>query len=344
MGSASVRQPDVQHPVSGEPQGPDRQGGVSALWKRLSSENTFRYTMAMVLVAGVVIFSVISPTFRTPDNFINILQQSAIIGVIACGMAIMIVAGGFDLSVGAVAAAAGVLAGVISIEAGVGAGIVAGLLLGLAVGAVNGTLIAKVGINPFVATLGSAAVVQGLLFVMTEAKPIFNLPETWSTIGFWRLGGIPSGVLVLIAVALLTWALLRFTLLGKWIYAVGSNKEGTRRSGVRVDRVVISAFTIGGILAALGGILLVTQSNVGQPAAGTTYALAAIAAVVVGGTPLTGGSGGVSQAIIGTLILGVLSNGLSLLSISPYWQPTATGILVVLAVAIESQRRRGRRA
>lgn len=302
-----------------------------------------RYTMPGVLLAGVILLSAVSPSFRDTGNLINILQQNAIIGVVACGMAIMIIAGGFDLSVGATAAAAGVLAGVVSRGHGVAAGALAGIGLGLAIGLLNGTLIAKARINPFVTTLGTQAFVQGLLYVRTGAKPVFGLPDQWGTIGLFTLGRIPSTVLVFAVIAAGCWALLRFTLLGKSIYAVGSNKEGSRRSGVRVDRVVISAFGIGGVLAALGGVMLVTQSNVGQPAAGQTWALVAIAAVVVGGTPLTGGSGGIGQTITGTLILGVLSNGLNLLGVSAYWQPAATGVLVVAAVGMEALRRRHQR-
>lgn len=140
------------------------------------------------------------------------------------------------------------------------------------------------------------------------------------------------------AVAVGCWALLRFTLVGKHMYAVGSNLEGSRRSGVPVDRVVITAFAIGGALAALGGIMLVTQSNTGQPSAGATWALLAIAAVVVGGTPLTGGAGGIGSTIIGALLLGVMSNALNIMSVSPYWQPAATGLLILLAVAVERFR------
>lgn len=304
----------------------------------LASDSAFKYTMVTVLVLGVIGMSIVSPEFRRPENLINILQQNAIIGVVACGMTLMIIAGGFDLSVGAVAAASGVLAGTLSITHGLAVAVIAGLAVGLATGLLNGFLVSKIGINPFVATLGMQAIVQGVLFIQTEAKPVFGLPETWSDFGFYRIGFIPSTVIVFLLAALLCWALLRFTLLGKLMYAVGSNREGTRRSGVAVDRVVIAAFAIGGVLAAAGGLMLVTQSNTGQPSAGATWALLAIAAVVVGGTPLTGGAGGIGQTIVGTLLLGVMSNALNIMSVSPYWQPAATGLLILLAVSVERYR------
>jgi ribose/xylose/arabinose/galactoside ABC-type transport system permease subunit len=302
-----------------------------------------KFTMPVVLIVAVVVLAAFVPSFRTGTNVVNVLQQNAIIGVVACGMTLMIIAGGFDLSVGAVGAAAGCLAGSISINYGMAVGVVAGLLLGIAVGLVNGLLISKARINAFVTTLGMTALVSGLLFVATEAKPIFGLPTTWTQIGFSTVGPIPTLVIVWLVVALASWALLRFTLLGKSIYAVGSNYEGSRRAGVRVDRVVISAFTIGGALAALGGLMLVGLSNTGYPTAGSTWALTAIAAVVLGGTALAGGSGGIGRTVVGVLILGVLANGLTLLSVSPYWQPAATGLLVIGAVGVESYRNRHQR-
>jgi ribose/xylose/arabinose/galactoside ABC-type transport system permease subunit len=297
-----------------------------------------QYTMAGLLTLGVLVMSVISPEFRRTDNLINILQQNATIGVVACGMTLMIIVGGFDLSVGTVAAASGVLAGWLSIDYGLPIAVGAGLVVGLATGWLNGVLIAKVRINAFVATLGVQAIVQGALYVSTGAKPVFGLPQTWGDIGFYEVGFVPSTVIILGAIALGCWALLRFTLFGKLVYAIGSNREGTRRSGVPVDRYIVTAFAIGGVLAALGGIMLVTQSNTGQPSAGATWALSAIAAVVVGGTSLTGGSGGIGQTIIGTLLLGVMSNALNIMSVSPYWQPAATGLLILTAVTIERLR------
>lgn len=317
--------------------------GAESQFSRTWADNAFQYTMAGLLVVSVVVMSIISPDFRDTDNLINILQQNSIIGVVACGMTLMIIAGGFDLSVGSVAAASGVVAATLSLQHGIAFALTAGLVLGLVVGVANGLLIAKAKINPFVATLGMSAIVQGLLFVKSEAKPVFGLPDFWIEFGLYRLGFIPSTVLLFLGVALLCWALLRYTLLGKLIYAVGSNLEGTRRSGVRVDRVVVSAFAIGGLLAALGGLMLVTQSATGQPSSGGTWALLAIAAVVVGGTPLTGGGGGIAQTIVGTLLLGVMSNILNITSVSPYWQPAATGFLVLAAVSVERMRSRDRR-
>jgi ribose/xylose/arabinose/galactoside ABC-type transport system permease subunit len=297
------------------------------------SDDLFKYTMVGLLVLTVTVMCIVSPDFRTQGNLINILQQNAIIGVVACGMTLMIIAGGFS----------GVLAGTLSINHGMFVAVVAGLAVGLLTGTINGVLIAKLKINPFVATLGIQAVVQGLLYVKTEAKPVFGLPQVWSDFGFFTVGIIPSTVIVFAGVALGCWALLRFTLVGKHMYAVGSNLEGSRRSGVPVDRVIITAFAIGGALAALGGIMLVTQSNTGQPSAGATWALLAIAAVVVGGTPLTGGAGGIGSTIVGALLLGVMSNALNIMSVSPYWQPAATGFLILLAVGVERFRATGAR-
>jgi ribose/xylose/arabinose/galactoside ABC-type transport system permease subunit len=299
---------------------------------------TARYGMVIVLVGGCIVLYALSPTFRTKQNMINVLQQNSTIGVVAIGMAVMIMCGGFDLSVGVAAAAAGCTAGSVSKEHGVVIGLAAGAAVGLAIGLANGWLIAKARISPFVTTLGMQALAQGLLFAATDARPVFELPDSWLSLGFWKVAGIPFQVVVLLAIAVATGLVLRSTLFGKNLYAVGSNKEAARRAGVRVDRITMTAFAVGGLFAAVAGMLLVTQSSTGNPSVGQTWALQAIAAVVVGGVPLRGGSGTVGQAMIGVLLLGVMSNGLNLMSVSPYWQPVAVGVLVIAAVGAEGYR------
>lgn len=299
--------------------------------------------MLSVLVASVLILCVVNPTFRQTENLLNVLQQASLVGVIAGGMQLMIISGGFDLSVGAVAAAAGCVAAWISLRTSIPVAILAGLATGLVAGFGNGLLIAKLGINPFVATFGSQAVVTGLLLAATDAKPIAPLPDGWTTLGLTELLGLSFASVVFIGVMSALWFILRATVFGQHIYAVGSNKEGGRRAGVRVDRVLVTVYTIGGVLAAVAGILLVAISGIGHPNAGSTWALLAIAAVIIGGTPLTGGVGGISSAVVGILILTVLTNALNLYGISAFWQPTVTGTAVLLAVGYESYRSKRKR-
>ncbi len=295
--------------------------------------------MLGILVTSVIVLSVANPNFRNPANLLNIVQQASMVGIVACGMQLMIISGGFDLSVGATAAAASCLAAGVSLVAGVPMGIVAGALLGLFIGATNGSLIAKVGINPFVATFGMQAIIIGVMYALTEARPIAPLPEKWRELGFFNLYGLTFPSMVFIAVVALIAAVLNYTRYGQHVYAVGSNKVGTSRAGVNVDMVLIATYAIGGLTAAIAGLLLTSIAGIGSPQAGTTWALLAIASVVIGGTPLSGGLGGIASAVIGVFALTILNNAMTLYSISAFWQPAFMGAGVLAAVSYESLRR-----
>ena len=299
-----------------------------------------RYGMLVIFAILVAGLMVLSPTFRAPANLINVLQQNSIIGIVACGMLLMIVVGGFDLSVGAVGALSSCVAAAVIINLSVPLGAGAGLLAGLLVGLLNGILIAKVGINPFVTTLGTQVLVYGLLYVATDAKPIYGLPSGFTWVGLGRVGPVPVAALIFAAVVAITFVILRLTTFGHHIYAVGGNKDAARLAGINVDRVTIATYGIGGLFAAVAGLVLLGQTNIGQPASASAWPLAAIAAVVVGGVPLTGGIGGVGGAILGTLLLGTVANALNQFSVSPYWQPAITGLVILVAVGLDSYQRK----
>jgi ribose transport system permease protein/putative xylitol transport system permease protein len=281
-----------------------------------------------------------SPDFRDPRNLWNVLQQNSIIGIVALGMLVMMISGGFDLSVGAVGAASAVVAAYAFVHFSIPLGVVTALAVGLAIGAANGILIAKVGINAFVTTLGTAVFVQGLLFVATDAKPIYGLPTEFTFIGLGRIGPVPVATIVYAVVAVAIWVVLRFSRFGHYVYATGGNKEASRLAGVPVDRVIIGAFALGGTLAAVAGLVLLGQVNIGQPAQQAAWPLAAIAACVVGGTSLMGGVGTVPGVVVGTLLLGVVANALNLFGVSPYWQPAVTGVIILAAVGIDAYQRK----
>ena len=295
--------------------------------------------MLLVLLVSVVALAIANPNFRNPANLLNIVQQASMVGIVACGMQLMIISGGFDLSVGATAAAAGCIAASVSLVAGVPTGIVAALILGLVIGVINGNLIAKIGMNPFVSTFGTQAIILGIMYALTEARPIAPLPKEWRELGFSHVGGLtfPSMVFIVVVVALAL--VLHFTSYGQHVRAVGSNKVGTSRAGVNVDRVLIATYAIGGVTAAIAGVLLTAIAGIGSPQAGTTWALLSIAAVVIGGTPLSGGVGGITSAVIGIFALTVLNNAMTLYSISAFWQPAFMGTGVLLAVGYEAMRR-----
>lgn len=302
-----------------------------------------RYGIQVVFGLILVILLINSPSFRNPNNLLNVLQQSSITGILACGMLVIIISGGFDLSFGAIGVGASVSAAAVIVNQGsILLGLVMALVVGLACGLLNGTLITRVGITPFVATLGSSTLITGLVLTQTGGRAIAGLPTGFSDFGLGRTAGIPNPALIFAAVAVVTWLLLRTTRVGHYIYAVGSSKEPARLAGVPVSRVLICAYVFGGLCAAVGGIVLLSQTNVGQPTGTESWALSAIAAVVVGGTPLRGGLGGVHSVILGTLLLGVVSNALNLYGVSPYWQPAVTGAVILLAVGFDSYQRKTR--
>jgi ribose/xylose/arabinose/galactoside ABC-type transport system permease subunit len=314
---------------------------TTPLRRRLTrAEVAYRYGMLGIFALLVAVLVVVSPTFRDPNNLVNVLQQNSIIGIVACGMLLMIICGGFDLSVGAVGAASSVVAAYGFINLGIPAGVVLALGVGIAVGLLNGTLIAKVGINPFVTTLGTQVLVTGLLFVVTNAKPVYGLPEGFTFVGLGKIGPVPVAAIIWAGVVALTWVILRRTTFGQHIFAVGGNRDASRLAGVEVDRVTVATYAVGSLFAAIAGLVLLGQTNIGQPASAASWPLSAIAAVVVGGVPLSGGVGGVGAAVLGTLLLGVVANALNLLAVSPYWQPAITGLIILVAVGLDSFQRK----
>jgi ribose/xylose/arabinose/galactoside ABC-type transport system permease subunit len=303
-----------------------------------------RLGLWLVLVLVTVGLAVVSPTFRTPLNLENILDQTSLLGIVACGMAVMMISGGFDLSVGAVGAAASVVGAVVSAHHGTPATIAAGLAAGLVVGLLNGVLIARIRINAFVATFAMASIVSGLLFTLTDAQSFVGAPTLLAKAATERIAGVPVIFLVFGAVLTLTWFVLTRTKYGHYIYSVGGNAEASHLSGVPVHRVQIFAFTLGGVLAAVAGLLLLGQTQVGQPSAAQSWPLNAIAICVVGGVALTGGIGRIEDVLAATLLLGVIANGLNQLNVSPYWQPAITGLVILAAVILDQYNRLRRRA
>ncbi|MCS5713180.1 ABC transporter permease [Herbiconiux sp. CPCC 205716] len=311
--------------------------GFAKVRQRLAS-----LAILAIFVLLVIVLLATTPAFGNWGNIANVLQQNSIIGIVACGMLLMIIVGGFDLSVGAVGAMSSVVAAVLIVNTNPALGILVALAVGAVVGLLNGFCIAVIGMNPFVVTLGTQVLVTGLLFVATEAQPVYGVPESFTQIGLGRIGPLPIATAIFIVVALLVFALLTFTKFGQYIYAVGGNKDAARLAGVNVTLVIIVTYVIGAVLAAVAGIVLLGQTGIGQPNSATGWPLSSIAAVVVGGVPLAGGVGKVSSAVLGTLLLGVVANALNLNGVSPYWQPAVTGIVILLAVGVDSYQRKRR--
>lgn len=300
-----------------------------------------RYGIVAVFLALVVVLIATVPQFRTTANLSNILQQNAVIGIIACAMTFAIISGGFDLSVGAGAALASVVGARLMIEAGIPAGIIGALIAGLLLGLLNGFLIAYAGVNPFVATLGTATIVRGLIYVSTNATPFFGVPMSFTALGLGRSGPLPNATWVFLAVALVLGFTLHQTRFGHYVYAIGGNIVAAAEMGINVRRVKLAVYALVGLSAAIGGIILTGQTASGQPQAALNYELTAITAVIVGGASLGGGRGTIGGTILGVFLLGLVSNALNLYGVSAFWQPVATGVILIVAVAIDGLSRRG---
>jgi ribose transport system permease protein len=302
------------------------------------------------LIALFIVFSIASPNFRTFDNFVGILLATAVNGVLALGVTFVIITAGIDLSVGTVMTFSAVMTGVfitfwqLPIPIGVAGGLAAGALCGL----VNGLVISKMKIPPFIATLGMLYVTKGLSLVISGIKPIyFNDTPAYREIAMGSILGavvpgldIPNAVLILFGAAIVAGLILTKTVLGRYDFAIGSNEEATRLSGVNVDAWKTAIYTLCGTFAGLGGVLMASRLNSAQPALGAGYELDAIAAVVIGGTSLSGGEGTILGTIIGAFIISTLTNGLRILSVPQEWQMVVTGAIVILAVYADIIRRR----
>jgi ribose transport system permease protein len=304
------------------------------------------------LIVMIIVFSVASPNFLQFNNVIGILLATAVNGVLALGVTFVIISGGIDLSIGTVMTLSAVITGVLitNMDLPVPVGIVGGILTGGLAGVANGILIARFHIPPFIATLGMLNVAKGFALVISGLKPIYfnDTPEVnqsamGSLIGSLIPGlAIPNIVFVLFGAALVASLVLSKTILGRFTFALGSNEEAARLSGVSVDRWKIAVYTTCGLFAGLAGVLIAARLNSAQPALGQGYELDAIAAAVIGGTSLSGGEGSILGTVIGAFIISTLTNGLRILSVPQEWQIVVTGGIVILAVYLDVVRRRQR--
>jgi inositol transport system permease protein len=292
---------------------------------------------AFGLLTGIL--AITSPPFRTLTNFRYVLEQISINGIMAVGMTLVIITAGIDLSVGSVLALSAVVATSFAHPGGyfLMVPVALGVLTGLACGAVNGILIAKQRLAPFIVTLGMMTIARGLALVYTSGRPVNNLSDAYDKIGSGSIGGIPFLALIFFAVVLLGVFILHFTRFGRYVFAVGGNELAAKVSGVNTDRILIGVYALTGALAGLAGIVLSSRVMSGPPAAGAGYELDAIAAVVIGGTSLSGGVGSMAGTVVGVLIIGVMNNGLDLLNVSSYWQQIVKGLIIVLAVLLDKK-------
>ena len=298
-----------------------------------------RYGFMMALLLPAVILLATNETFRNPLNLSNILAQSSMVGVAAVGMTVVMILGGFDLSIGAIAAVTGLVAVLVFgtgdplfLTLGCFACVGAGALLG----AFNGTLISRIGINPLIATLAMASLVRGLVLISSEGT--IHRAEgdaMWiTTLALGRVGGFPIAGFFFIGAVVMGSILLRYAKFGRWVYAIGGNEEAARLSGVPVSRVVIMCYALMGGLAGVSGLLFTARTGTALTTTGIGLEIDAITATVIGGTRLGGGHGAILGTVVGVILLGVIRNGLNLNGVSPFWQPFIIGCILLITVSI----------
>jgi ribose transport system permease protein len=313
------------------------------MWPRLAVSGRRIGTLAGLF--GLCLFLwILTPHFLTVSNLLNVLEQTSINAVIAVGMTFVILSAGIDLSVGSVLALAGVVMATLLHQGWAPpAAIAGGLAIGFGFGALNGLAIAWGRLPPFIATLGMMSIARGCALLFTEGRPVSGFDQGFRSLATARLLGIPAPVLVTAGVFLVARGVLSSTRFGRYVYAMGGNEEATRLSGVNVRLHKTLVYGVSGLTSAVAAVLLTARLNSAQPIAGIMYELDAIAAVVIGGTSLAGGEGGVGGTLIGALIMGVLRNGLNLLGVSSFLQQVVIGLVIVVAVLLDTvlKSRRG---
>ncbi len=303
------------------------------------------FSLTIVFVIEVIIFSQSSPYFFSAGNLLNITLQASITAIIAAGMTFVILTAGIDLSVGSLVAFSGVLtASLLKIDLPLylvfPIAILGGLIFGVLSGWIAGIFVTKFNITPFIVTLALMTIWRGAAFVYTQGRPVWELPDIFSYLGEGRILGIPFPTIIMIIVFVISHIVLTKTKFGRYVYAVGGNLEAARLAGINTNFVLITVYIISGVLSAVSGILLASRVNSGQPNAGLMYELDVIAAVVVGGTSLFGGRGTIIGTFIGAMLIAVLRNGLNLMNVGSYVQQIVVGVVILLAVLLDQLRQK----
>lgn len=323
----------------------DESGDRSSSRQRKPANNWLQVAGILpILVLICILFSLLTPTFATAGNAVNILRQASINIVLATGMTFVILTGGIDLSVGSILGVSAVVGVLVSLIPALSwAAVPAALLTGLIIGLGNGALITFLDLPPFIVTLGGLTALRGAAYLVANGTTVLNRNLNFAWIGNSYLGPFPWLVVIALLVVLASWFVLRQTVLGVQIYAVGGNQRAARLTGIKVDKVLLFVYGISGLLAGLAGVMSSSRLYSATGLLGNGYELDAIAAVILGGTSFTGGIGTIPGTLLGALIIAVLNNGLTLLNMSYFWQLVVKGLVIIVAVTIDRLRRRSSR-
>ena len=323
----------------------DKRSRLALVASSLRRTSPLDYGIVLSFIAVFAALTLASPVFATPRNLLNILEQSAAVGIIAVGGTLVIIAGGFDLSVGSVFALTGIVTAFGTNAFGPVVGIALGLAVGVGAGILNGALSAYLGINPFITTLATSIIFRGICLAVTGGFLIAIADPNFATLGRGSVGMVKYQTVIFAIVVIIGWILLSKTVFGRHVYASGGNPEAARMAGVNVARIRTITFVISGLCAAIAGILIASRSGNGQASVGVGLELSAIAAIAVGGTSIFGGEGAIWRTVLGVLLIALIGNGFVLLGVPPTYQQVFEGVIILIAVGMDllfrKRRRRG---
>ena len=298
-------------------------------------------TILLVIIAGGIALTFISPFFLNANNILAIFMAAAFESIVAIGMTLLLISGGFDLSVGSTFAFSGVVAGVL-LANGIGAffSVVVGLVAGGAVGYINGIIISKVKVNPLITTLAMMSIIRGIVFVMTRGLGVSNLPDTFNVIGQTKVVGVQTPIIIMVILVVLFGSLFKYSVFFRQYFYIGGNEDAALYSGIKVDRLKIIAYVTAGLTAGLAGILTAARMGGALSTAGTGLELRVITACIIGGCSLAGGEGTMWGSFLGVILMVLVANAFNLTGVSPYWQRAIYGFILLAAVLFDAVRRR----
>jgi ribose transport system permease protein len=299
-------------------------------------------TMLLILILLWIVLSLMSEHFRTVSNLMEITLQAAVVAIIAAGSTLVIISGGIDLSVGSVFACSAVVGGIVYANTGnLFLSLATTLVTGSVFGLTNGLLITRVRVPPFIATLGMMGIARGLALIISGGIPIYGLSEAYQWIGQGEiLGFIPVPTVIVVIVYAVFWVVMNYTRFGRFVYAIGSNAEAARLSGINVAAMLLGIYTIAGLMSGLASIVEAGRLATIQPAGGNGYELLAIGAVLIGGASTFGGEGSILATLVGALLVTTIRNGLNIMGVNAFWQYVVNGVVIIAAVAVDQYRRR----
>lgn len=297
-----------------------------------------KYSTVILLLAVVVFFSVMTDSFLATRNMINILRQVAVLSILSAGMTFVIISGGMDLTVGSMLGLTGVICAkfIVEMQLNPVISIIFAVILMTLFGTLTGLLIVKLHVAPMVITLGMMTVARGLAYIFSGGIPIYDIPESVVFLGQGKIGPVPVPVIIMIIIVLIANYVLNNSYYGRYVYAIGGNEEAARLAGVAVDKIKVSLYSMSAFLAGIAGVILMARISSGSPQSGTGMEMDVVTAVVIGGVSISGGKGKIMGAFLGALIIGVLSNGLTIMNVGEYYQQVVKGVVLILAVAFDT--------